>query len=207
MAKKSLAKMFLEVAKPDAEGKTRMWLFTELEEIYVGHKFHTSNGGGWCRSDGELKPYIIDRPKQNGNSGRNIGIQLLGLRPTPIKKGIRPDIHDSIVKQRCRVVDAKSKNIECDHKDGRYTYEIYGDLSKQKEDDFQPLHENVNAAKREHCKKCKNTNLRFNAENLGYKVGWIAGDENYLGTCFGCFWYDPRKFNQIISKDFIKEGG
>jgi hypothetical protein len=201
---KSLAKMFLEAAKPDAEGKTSLWRFTDLEALYEGYKFHTPNGGGWCRSDGELKPYIVDRVKENG---RNVGIQLLGFRDTTIEKRIRTDIFKSIKKQRCRVVDVGGENIECDHKDGRYSSDTYGDVENQTEDDFQPLLRNVNLSKRTHCKVCEETNERYDAKKLGYSAGWIEGDKNYLGTCFGCFWYDPRKFNQVISKDFIKEGG
>ena len=199
MAKETLSKLFLKASQPDSEGKTRLWYFDELENLYPGHKFHTTNGGGWCRSDGELSIYIIDRVKING---KNVGIQLLGYKPTPIEKGIKQDIFKSVIKQRCRVVDVGGKNIECDHKDGRYSFDTYGDINAQNEDDFQPLHHNVNTSKRTHCGNCEKTNLRYDARNLGYTSGWIEGDENYLGTCSGCYWYDPRKFNQVISKDF-----
>ena len=42
----------------------------------------------------------------------------------------------------------------------------------------------------------------YDAKRLGYSVGWITGGSNYAGTCVGCYWYDPRKFNQVVSKDF-----
>ena len=53
--------MFLQVAQPDSEGKTQLWLFSELEKMFPGVQFQTSNGGDWNRSDGQLKDFIIHR--------------------------------------------------------------------------------------------------------------------------------------------------
>jgi len=55
--------MFLQVAKPDSEGKTELWLFSELEKMFPGVQFQTSNGGDWNRSDGQLKDFVIHREK------------------------------------------------------------------------------------------------------------------------------------------------
>ena len=167
--------------------------------MYPGVEFQTKNGGDWNRSDGGLRDFIIYREKVKGKS---IGIRLDGYKDTSIEKRIKTDILKSIKKQRCRVVDVGGENIECDHKDGRYSFESYGSVENQKEDDFQPLLRNVNLSKRTHCKICEETNERYDAKRLGYSVGWIVGGSNYSGTCVGCYWYDPRKFNQIISKDF-----
>ena len=195
-----LAKLFLKVAQPDDEGKTRVWYFDELESLYPGEKFKTDNGGGWRRaSDPDLMPFEVKTIKDNTGV---IGIQLDGFKDDSISKSIRADILKSIRKQRCRVVDVNSDLIECDHKDGRYTSETYSDINNQKEDDFQPLHKNVNSSKRQHCKVCRETNERYDANRLGYSVGWYLGKSNYEGTCVGCYWYDPRKFNQVVSKDF-----
>ena len=191
--------MFLLASKPDEQGKTRLWLYSELEALYPGVEFQTKNGGDWNRSDGQLKDFIVTRVK---DKGRSIGIRLDGYRDSSIEKRIRTDIFKSIRKQRCRVVDVGGENIECDHKDGRYSSDTYGTVDKQLEDDFQPLLRNVNLSKRTHCKICEETSERYDAKRLGYSVGWIAGGSAYSGTCVGCYWYDPRKFNQVVSKDY-----
>ena len=193
--------MFLQAAEPDNEGKTRLWLYTELEALYPGVVFHTQNGGDWNRSDGALKGFKVHIEKVNR---KGVGIRLDGFKDTTIEKRIKTDILKTIKSQRCRVVDVGGENIECDHKDGRYTAETYSKVENQKVDDFQPLLRNVNLSKRTHCKICEETKKRYDAKRLGYSAGWIDGDENYLGTCYGCYWYDPRNFNNVISKSFIK---
>jgi hypothetical protein len=196
------AQMFLQAANPNSEGKTRLWLYSELEVLYPGVEFQTNNGGDWNRSDGVLKDYIIHREKRGVKC---IGIRLDGYKDTSIEKRIKPSISKAIKNQRCKVLDVGGKYIECDHKDGRYTPEIYGDIEDQNTDDFQALHRNVNLAKRTHCNGCKITDKRYNAKKLGYSVGWTDGDENYRGFCNGCYWFDPVDFNSKISKHFIKE--
>ena len=77
-------------------------------------------------------------------------------------------------------------------------------MEDQNISDFQPLSKAVNDAKRQHCKECIQTGKRYDAKRLGYKESFIVGDEN-SSSCPGCYWYDPVKFNEIISKDFVKE--
>ena len=194
------AQMFLQASQPDEEGKTRLWLYSELETLYPGVEFQTKNGGDWNRSDGQLKDFIVYREK---DKNRTIGIRLDGYRETSIEKRIRTDIFKTIRKKRCRVVDVGGENIECDHKDGRYSSDTYNSVENQNEDDFQPLLRNVNLSKRTHCKICEETNERYDAKRLGYSVGWIFGESVYAGSCIGCYWHDPRKFNQVISKDYL----
>ena len=55
--------MFLQASQPDSDGKTRLWLYSELEALYPGVEFQTKNGGDWNRSDGPLKDFIIHREK------------------------------------------------------------------------------------------------------------------------------------------------
>ncbi len=72
--------------------------------------------------------------------------------------------------------------------------------STQTLDDFQPLSKPANDAKRQICKKCKETNLRFDAKNLGYNISFIYGDIHYNEDlkCKGCFWYDPLEFRKKL---------
>jgi type II restriction enzyme len=77
-------------------------------------------------------------------------------------------------------------------------------MDKQQPSDFQPLSKAVNGAKRTHCNRCKDTGFRFDAKLLGYSESFLQGDQKSK-TCVGCYWYDPHKFNQVISKDFEKK--
>ncbi len=191
--------MFLQVAQPDSEGKTELWLFSELEKMFPGVQFQTSNGGDWNRSDGQLKDFVIHREKVKN---RTIGIRLDGFKDKSKDRQIRADILKYIRSQNCRVLDVGGENIECDHKDGRYDSETYSNVSNQNTNDFQPLHRNVNLSKRTHCNNCINSNKRYDARKLGYVIGWYNGDESYKGSCVGCYWYDPYIFNKEISKHF-----
>lgn len=193
--------MFLQVSRPGEDGKTRLWYYSELEALFPGIVFHTQNGGDWNRKDGALKDFIVHIEKQNR---KGIGIRLDGFKDSSIERRINSRILKLIKNQRCRVLDVGGKNIECDHKDGRYNFDTYGNVNDQKLEDFQPLHHNVNTSKRTHCNECKNTNKRYDATKLGYSVGWTAGGENYKGTCQGCYWYDTLNFNKEISKNFTQ---
>jgi len=193
------AQMFLQVAQPDSDGKTQLWLFSELEKMFPGIQFQTSNGGDWNRSDGQLKDFIIHREKLKN---RTIGIRLDGFKDTSKDRQIRADILKYIRSQNCRVLDVGGENIECDHKDGRYSSDTYSNVSNQDTNDFQPLHRNVNLSKRTHCNNCITTNKRYDARKLGYIIGWYNGDESFKGSCVGCYWYDPYIFNREISKHF-----
>lgn len=49
----------------------------------------------------------------------------------------------------------------------------------QIESNFQHLSRAANVAKRRHCNVCKENGKRYDARRLGYKEGWIAGDETH----------------------------
>ncbi len=174
----------------------------ELKDIHPD--FQSANGCHWARSDqGYLgAKYIIKRKQLKG---KVVSIRLDGSNKNSIKKcrTIRSDIKNNLKSKRCVILDI-SKNVEIDHKNGKYNELSQTSLSKQKEYEFQPLSKAANDAKRKHCKECNKTRKRYDAKRLGYKEGWIAGDEN-TPTCEGCYWYDPKKFNEIISKDFDKK--
>lgn len=113
---------------------------------------------------------------------------------TKINQSIRNDILKNIQSKRCVILDISS-NIECDHKDGMKNDWRLNDKSNQKLEDFQPLSKTVNDAKRQHCKKCIETEKRYDAKRLGYKESYILGTENSK-TCVGCYWYNPKNFNK-----------
>lgn len=174
---------------------------SELKNIHPG--FESTNGCQWARSDNSYlgKRYKIKRPKVGGKVA---AIQLDGPNHNSIKKyrGIRQDIRDEILKQRCVVLDVGS-NIEVDHKNGKYDELSNIAPDEQKASDFQPLSKAANDAKRQHCKECIKQGKRYDARRLGYKEGWVVGDEN-TAPCIGCYWYDPKRFNELISNDYNK---
>ena len=111
------------------------------------------------------------------------------------KQRIRPDIWREIIKHRC-VSCGTSTKIECDHKDGRKNDPLVGNTKTQLFSHFQPMCEHCNKVKKCACEKCIATGKRFDARTMGYKVGWIVGNENYDPTigCVGCRMYDPLVF-------------
>ena len=185
----------------EAEGISPIILMEDLCQINT--YFRPTNGNQWARShEGVIgSKYIIDRKKKDGQA---YSIQLVGFNSSLRGlRSIRKDIHDTVKRQRCVVLDT-STQIEVDHKNGRYDDEKVSKTESQTIDDFQPLHKSVNDAKRQHCKRCVENHKRYDAKRLGYKEGWVYGDEDDL-ICKGCYWYDPKEFNKTISKDFVKE--
>lgn len=172
---------------------------SELKRIHPD--FESQNGSQWARSDNSYlgKRYVIRRAHKNN---KVYSVKLDGINNKSLKRnrGIRQDIIDSIKTQNCRILDIHS-NIEVDHKDGHYDVLENQDAKTQNPDDFQPLSKAANDAKRQHCKRCIQTGKRYDARRLGYSEGFIVGDENTSG-CQGCYWYDPKRFNQLIPKDF-----
>jgi len=157
------------------------------------------NGGGWCRDDGPLGNFFnIDRKKLKG---KIVSVQLVGYKKNTFNRNIPSNIHNEFKNSRCCILDITSKLIEVDHKDGRYDdYMIDPDVK-----DYQSFHSNVNKAKRQHCKKCKETGIRYDAIRLGYNASQFIGPKEYRGSCIGCYWYDPYEFNKQISKEYKKE--
>lgn len=191
----SKAYRFFERADVNLEtGYSREVKRDELLSMGLG----TTNGGDWCRSDGPLGKYFNINRKREGI--RISSVQLCGYSKNIFDRQIPQRIRDNFQNSSCVVLYVHK--IEIDHKDGRY--DSYQQLS-DKINDYQPLHPVVNKAKRDHCRKCRETGLRFDARNLGYKFSQTAGPEQYVGSCIGCYWYDPFVFNKLISKDFKKD--
>lgn len=208
--------LFLELAQPNENGVSRWVNIIEFVDKYK--ELQLGNGGSWCRASSTLaKKYIIefDKSKTSGNSID--AIRLNGFNTTKIfNQNIRSDIKDTLKKQNCVIlgVNGLSENtiIEIDHKDGRKNDFRISDTSTQKIEDFQPLSKAANTIKRQICKKCKETNKRWNAKNLkGNPYEFYEGNEDYtedLG-CIGCYQYDPvayRKTSVIkISKEVTED--
>ena len=208
----SKKKLFLALAKPNESGISRWVSVSEFVGKFESLKL--GNGGSWCRASSNLaKEYIVEFDKSQSSGNSIDAVRLNGFNTkTHFNQNIRADIKDFYKDKKCVMlgISSTSENtkIEIDHKDGRKNNERVADLNSQKLDDFQPLCKAANDAKRQICKKCKESDIRWSAKNiLGNPYGFYAGDERYtkdLG-CVGCYQYDPVAYRKTTIQKIIKE--
>ena len=202
MTKKDL---FIEIASPNENGKSRWVSISEFTEKYK--VLQLGNGGSWCRANSSLsKIYIVEFDKSI-TAGNSIDkIRLNGFNVSKIfNQNIKQNIREYYKAQNCVMlgVNGQSENtkIEIDHKDGRKNNHRISSVATQKLSDFQPLSKAANDIKRQICKKCKETNKRWDAKNIkGNPYEFYVGDENYteeLG-CKGCYQYDPVEYRKTV---------
>lgn len=212
--------LFIKLANPNANGVSRWVLVSEFVGEYQALKL--GNGGSWCRASSSLaKQYRVEFDKSVTAGNAIDAIRLNGFNSqTNFNQNIRQDIKDFYKNQNCVMlgINGNSENtkIEIDHKDGRKNNERVSNLKTQTLDDFQPLSKSANDAKRQICKKCKETNKRWNAKNLkGNPYAFYQGDENYTDElgCVGCYQYDPvqyrkesvKRISLEITQDILKK--
>ncbi|MCK2000459.1 hypothetical protein MZM54_03510 [[Brevibacterium] frigoritolerans] len=184
--------------------------------------------GAWISKDDMAKNGFFPITNSNGRDIRFIkrkyeldivkeGTREVMFRITGIKgnsllsRSIRKDIIDQLKNKKCAMT-ASHTNIEIDHKNGRYNDERVLNRKTQTIDDFQPLNKMINNLKREHCKKCKITNIRFDARELNFLIPTLDGQlehNNLPNGCEGCYFYDityfNKKHNEIISMNNGKQ--
>jgi len=172
------------------------------------------NGGSWCRANSTLaQKYIVefDKSKTAGNSIDRI--RLDGFNQQKIfNQNVRQDIKELYRSQKCVMlgINGNSENtkIEIDHKDGRKDDARISDLATQRIEDFQPLCKAANDAKRQICKKCKETGKRWDAKNIkGNPYSFYEGGEDYAAEfgCKGCYQYDPVEYRKTSVQKISKE--
>ncbi|WP_104740519.1 restriction endonuclease [Helicobacter bizzozeronii] len=210
--KKTKMDLFLELAQPNTDGFSRWVSVSEFSGKY--QELQLGNGGSWCRSSSSLaKQYQLEFDKSQSSGNSIDRIRLVGFNTEIVfNQNIRQDIKDFYKNQRCVMlgVCGKSENtkIEIDHKDGRKNDLRVADVSSQRLEDFQSLCKAANDIKRQICKTCKETNLRWNAKNIaGNPYAFYAGDEHYTDElgCVGCYQYDPVAYRQECVKKIAKE--
>ena len=174
MGKKRLTKkeLFLKLAKPNKNGKSRWVNVSEFVDEYADLKL--GNGGSWNRKEGGLaKQYIVetDKSKTPGNSIDRI--RLNGLNNSDYSQNIKASIKNEIKKHRCVILG--TSNPEVDHKNGLKNDPRVMKNIDQRITDFQPLSKAANNAKKQCCKVCKKTKKRFDAKTLGYPISFYKG--------------------------------
>lgn len=203
--------LFIELANPNEFGMSRWVAVTEFIGKYKD--LQLGNGGSWCRASSSLaKKYLVEFDKSITPGNSIDAVRLNGLNSNvSFNQNIRQDIKEFYKTQKCVMlgVNGISENtkIEIDHKEGRKNNERISNISTQHINDFQPLCKAANDVKRQICKRCKETNKRWNAKNIkGNPFEFYAGDENFTNElgCVGCYQYDPVEYRKtavrIISK-------
>lgn len=193
----SKADIFCKISNVDWEtGFSRDVSLNELREAGLA----LGNGGSWCRDNvglGEI--FNIKRTKHRGTI---TSVRLTGFNKSNTSKRVSASIRNHFKGGKCVVLAIGGSNIEIDHKDGRKDDTLVDSTLDPVH--FQPMNKAVNIAKRTHCNECKASGKRFDARLLGYACAQWVGDTCYQGTCVGCYWYDPYKFNTEVSKIYTK---
>lgn len=163
--------LFLKLANPDKITGISRWVsVNEFKEEFKDLKL--GNGGSWCRANSSLaKKHIIEFDKSQTPGNSIDAIRLIGKNSSRIfNQFIRSDIRNYYSTKKCVMLGisgfSENTKIEVDHKDGRKNNERISDISTQRLEDFQPLCKAANDIKRQICKKCKQTNKRWNAQNI-----------------------------------------
>ena len=193
--------LFLQLAQPDQNGYSRWVETSEFVGEYAELKF--GNGTSWARKESSLaKKYIIELDKSITPGNRTDRIRLNGFNTdNQYSQHIRADIKRAIASQRCVVLG--TSNPEVDHKNGMKNEDRVMRNEDQKLSDFQPLSKAANDAKRQFCKECRRTGVRYDAKNLGYPISYYAGGPTHnmeTDACIGCYWYDPRDFKKHLKQ-------
>ena len=199
--------LFLELAQPNTEGKSR-WVDTS-EFVRKYSTLELLNGLSWGRKSSSIaKQYILETDKSITPGNKIDRIRLNGFNSSSTAKhseSIRADIKKEISSKRCVVLGTHRSGdykTEVDHKNGRKDDPRVMNTATQELKDFQPLSKPANDAKRQFCKECKQTGLRYDAKKLGYPISFTYGNKKYNTSlrCKGCFWYDPVEFRQMLVK-------
>ncbi|MCK9321851.1 MAG: hypothetical protein M0P32_07605 [Bacteroidales bacterium] len=202
MTKKDL---FIELANPDGNGVSRWVEASEFVGKYID--LQLGNGGSWCRRSSSIaREYNVELDKSITSGNTIDRIRLNGYNTSnTFNHNIRQDIKDYYKDKNCVMLgirgNSENTKIEIDHKDGRKDCERVSDLNTQELSDFQPLSKAANDVKRQICKRCRETNKRWNAKSLkGNPFEFYYGDENYTEEvgCKGCYQYDPVEYRRKV---------
>lgn len=171
--KNSKSYLFVKLANPDDEGKSRWVSKNEFVGEYSSLIFQ--NGADWCRKERAIAQYYYIEFDRKITSGNGIDrIRLNGYKKEEDRIGsqtIRSDIKNYYKKKRCVIL--YTSNPEVDHKNG-WKNDSAMDIKTQTLEDFQPLSKAANDAKRQFCKECRKSNIRFDAKNIGYLISPIT---------------------------------
>ena len=192
--------LFIKLAQPDENGVSRWVNVTEFIGEYASLTF--GNGASWARKESTLaQKYVIEFDKSI-TSGNGIDrIRLNGFNNGDFSQYIRADIKKAIKARRCVVLGTSKPEV--DHKNGMKNEGRVMRNEEQRLEDFQPLSKAANDAKRQFCKECRSSGIRYDAKLLGYPISYYSGGtehHNEENACIGCYWYDPLEFKRHLTR-------
>ena len=193
MAKLSNLEKVDTLFQPDKNGYSRK---VSREEIENSNLTWSKNGNGRRNVYFQVQKYKWVAERGKGN--KVISLKLDGFNESIIlNQTIRKDIKDKLYAQTRSnfgiddMLPLVDKDKEIDHRWGRKDSPLYSrvnDTKKQTIDDFQLLSHSHNQFKREQCKKCTMTNVRFDGTIWDNSVGCsgcpLAQPELYRGELF-----------------------
>ena len=190
--------LFIQLAQPNSNGISRWVSVSEFVGEYACLTF--GNGASWARKESTLaKKYVIEFDKSIPSGNGIDRIRLNGFNSSDYSQYIRADIKKAIKARRCVVLG--TSNPEVDHKNGMKNEGRVMRNENQRLEDFQPLSKAANDAKRQFCKECRQTGIRYDAKLLGYPISYYSGvaeHHNEENACIGCYWYDPIEFKKHL---------
>ncbi|MDE6604866.1 MAG: restriction endonuclease [Clostridia bacterium] len=190
--------LFIQLAQPNESGVSRWVEISEFKGEYACLTF--GNGASWARKESILaKKYIIEFDKEQTRGNGIDRIRLNGFNNGDFSQYIRADIKKAIKARRCVVLG--TSNPEVDHKNGMKNEGRVMRNEDQRLEDFQPLSKAANDAKRQFCKECRQTRVRYDAKRLGYPISFYCGGATHNfeeNACEGCYWYDPLEFKKHL---------
>lgn len=192
--------LFLKLAAPDKNGVSRWVYVSEFVGEYADLTF--GNGASWARKESTLaKKYNVEFYR-NDTPGNSIDrIRLNGFNNGDYSQHINASIKREIKSRRCVVLG--TSNPEVDHKNGMKNESRVMKNEAQRLSDFQALSKAANDAKRQFCKECMRTGIRYDAKQLGYPMSYYKGGvkhNNEENACIGCYWYDPIEFRKHLQE-------
>ena len=169
--------------------------FKELSDI-VGFALN-GNGAAHIQDDRGLGTKY-ELSKLYGENGKKelLAVRTIGFTNNVTYNKIPKKARINLTNKPCAFCGTHN-NLEIDHKNGRK------DTDSTKIKDFQSLCTHCNKIKRERCKACKKTGVRFDAKTLGYNISYIKGTKYYnpmYEGCEGCYLYDVEAFRKFINK-------
>lgn len=192
--------LFLQLAKPDKNGVSRWVHVSEFVGEYANLAF--GNGASWARKESTLaKKYIVEFYKDDTPGNSIDRIRVNGFNNGDYSQHISAAIKREIKARRCVILG--TSNPEVDHKNGMKNESRVMKNENQKLSDFQPLSKAANDAKRQFCKECMRTGIRYDAKQLGYPMSYYQGGSkhnNEENACVGCYWYDPLEFKRHLKE-------
>ena len=190
--------LFIQLAQPNSNGISRWVSVSEFVGEYACLTF--GNGASWARKESTLaKKYVIEFDKSISSGNGIDRIRLNGFNSSDYSQYIRADIKKAIKARRCVVLG--TSNPEVDHKNGMKNEGRVMRNENQRLEDFQPLSKAANDAKRQFCKECRQTGIRYDAKLLGYPISYYSGvaeHHNEENACIACYWYDPIEFKKHL---------